>query len=106
MSEVYSRPDEPESVAFWACLRRAFPDAETDSEQWERALANGAVMCDVLGAMTLRSWSRSPMELVMLLCVLCHKHSCCVLRLLPAVARISRAPCVPARAAFMRCDVM
>jgi hypothetical protein len=55
MSEVYSRPDEPESVAFWACLRRAFPDAETDSEQWERALANGAVMCDVLGAMTLRS---------------------------------------------------
>jgi hypothetical protein len=43
--EVYSRPDDPESLAFWACLRRAFPDAQTDKKQWELALANGAGMC-------------------------------------------------------------
>jgi hypothetical protein len=45
IGEVYSRPDEPQSMAFWACLRRAYPDALTNSDQWEHALAHGGVMC-------------------------------------------------------------
>ena len=42
MEEIYARDLPEDSVAFWACLRRAFPDAmrDTRSAEYGSALAN------------------------------------------------------------------
>ena len=40
LEEMYSREMPEDSTAFWACLRRAFPDAMTDRAQYELAIAN------------------------------------------------------------------
>ena len=44
VAETYARPMTDDDTAFWACLRRAFPDAKTDGEQYELAVANAALM--------------------------------------------------------------
>ena len=41
---MYARLLPEDSTAFWACLRRAFPDAMTDSKQYEQAVANVALV--------------------------------------------------------------
>ena len=35
---IYERPMEEDSAAFWACIRRAWPDAMTDNEHYEEAI--------------------------------------------------------------------
>lgn len=42
--EAYERPIKESDSAFWACLRRAFPNALNDAKEWEQVLANTAVM--------------------------------------------------------------
>lgn len=42
--EAYSRPMKHDSTAFWACVRRAYPDALTDTAQWRHALASISLM--------------------------------------------------------------
>jgi hypothetical protein len=73
LEEAYARPLAPGAKAFWACLRRAYPDAQTDSDQWEHALANAGLMCapqasdPALGAYKHRpfrpccAWSAQPL---------------------------------------------
>lgn len=38
--EAYERPMEEGSTAFWACVRRAYPEALTDRGQWEHAVTS------------------------------------------------------------------
>lgn len=42
--EAYTRPWEEDSPAFWACVRRAYPDALTDTLHWRRAMSNISLM--------------------------------------------------------------
>ena len=76
LNQTYARPLPEGSRAFWACLRRAFPDAMTDAEERERALANtgliyaagsettvNAIAC-ALGALALDSEARAALEQV------------------------------------------
>ena len=45
LDHSFSRPEPAESnTAFWACIRRAYPNAMTDSEEKEGALVNIALM--------------------------------------------------------------
>ena len=45
LDDAFSRPEPAESnTAFWACIRRAYPNAMTDSEEKEGALVNIALM--------------------------------------------------------------
>ena len=48
LAEIWDQRLEQEvpedSVAFWACLRRAYPDAATNAAQYESALANVAMV--------------------------------------------------------------
>jgi hypothetical protein len=40
MEDIYTRDALECSTAFWACLRRAFPHAMTDTAEYEAALSN------------------------------------------------------------------
>jgi hypothetical protein len=44
LHEALQRELPDHSPAFWACLRRAFPDAATDARQYEKCLANVALV--------------------------------------------------------------
>ena len=44
LDEMLARKIPDSSVAFWACLVRAFPDAATDARQYEKALTNVALV--------------------------------------------------------------
>jgi cytochrome P450 len=44
LDEVYERPMSQDSKAFWACLRRAFPEAMSNKRQYEYAISNLATM--------------------------------------------------------------
>lgn len=42
---MYERPEpSQDNKSFWACLRRAYPDAMTDKEQYEGVVANSALI--------------------------------------------------------------
>lgn len=80
VDEAYARPMSEQDTAFWACLRRAFPDAMTDRDQYERAIANTGLMyfagfettangiSFALGALALDPASVSRLEEVCALC--------------------------------------
>ena len=42
--EAYERPMSDSDGAFWACLRRAYPNALNDEREWEQVLANTGLM--------------------------------------------------------------
>jgi cytochrome P450 len=44
VAEAYARDLPDSSKAFWACLRRAFPDAMRSKWQYERAISNVALV--------------------------------------------------------------
>ena len=44
VKEAYARPLPDGSQAVWACLRRAFPNALHDKQQWEGAIANTGLL--------------------------------------------------------------
>ena len=41
---MYEKDLPEESTKFWACLRRAFPDAKTDKHQHESCISNIAMV--------------------------------------------------------------
>ena len=41
---TYTRPAEEGSTAFWACVRRAFPNGLTDGAHWQRAVTSISLM--------------------------------------------------------------
>jgi cytochrome P450 len=86
LQEAYERPMSEECTAFWACLRRAFPEAMSDKHQYERAISNLATMYGAgsettvnaimmtLGALALDASSLRRLEQVRFFTVL--MHSC------------------------------
>ena len=42
--EAYERDLPEDCTPFWACLRRAFPDAMSDEQQWEQAVSNACLL--------------------------------------------------------------
>ena len=42
--EMYERSLPDDSTKFWACLRRAFPDALTNKQQYEACISNIAMV--------------------------------------------------------------
>ena len=40
LDEILQRGVPDDNTAFWACICRAYPDAATDAQQYERALSN------------------------------------------------------------------
>ena len=58
VEHAFAQPEPPETkTAFWACLRRAFPNAMTDDAEMEKALANTGLMYGASSETTITSLS-------------------------------------------------
>ena len=44
MRAIFAKPETGDTTTFWAGLRAAYPDAMTDTDQFERAAADAAVL--------------------------------------------------------------
>jgi hypothetical protein len=67
LNEILERDVPDTSAAFWACLRRAFPDAKHDGVQYEKCLANvglvygaGSETTAAAAALTLAALAADP----------------------------------------------
>ena len=57
LAEMYERPMPEDSRAFWACVRRAYPDALTDDKQYEGAITHLATIYGAGSETTVNSIS-------------------------------------------------
>lgn len=57
LADIYERPMQKDSRAFWACVRRAYPDAMADKAQYEGAISHLAIIYGAGSETTVNSIS-------------------------------------------------